>query len=57
VKSFRRAWTDLEDWILAGRIKWKEEIIDGIEHLPGAFIGLFHGDNFGRRLVRVGDVL
>ena len=55
-KSFRDAWTELEEGILSGRIKWREEIFDGIEALPEAFIGLFRGDNFGRRLVRVGPV-
>jgi NADPH-dependent curcumin reductase CurA len=56
-KSFRAAWTDLEDRVFHGRLKWREEIIEGIENLPDAFIGLFRGENFGRRLVKVGDAL
>lgn len=53
--SFRAAWAELEAGILAGTLKWREEIIPGIENLPDAFIGLFRGDNFGRRLIRLGD--
>jgi len=53
-RSFRDAWTELEAGIQSGSLKWREEIIDGIENLPDAFIGLFKGDNFGRRLVRLG---
>ena len=54
-RSFRDAWAELEAGILSGTLKWREEVIDGIEALPEAFIGLFRGDNFGRRLVRIGD--
>ncbi len=53
-RSFRDAWAELEAGILSGSLKWREEIIDGVENLPDAFIGLFRGDNFGRRLVGVG---
>ncbi len=37
-----------------GKFVWKETIVDGIENAPGAFIGLFTGDNLGKMLVRVG---
>ena len=36
-----------------GRLSWREEIIEGIGKAPEAFIGLFKGDSFGRRLVHV----
>jgi hypothetical protein len=47
-------YSDMGRWILEGRIKWKETIIEGIENAPNAFIGLFKGENFGKMLVRVG---
>ncbi len=53
-RDFKTAWADLTGWILAGRLKYREEILDGIEALPEAFAGLFRGENFGRRLVRLG---
>ncbi|TDE34899.1 NADP-dependent oxidoreductase [Antarcticimicrobium sediminis] len=40
-------------WIEAGKIKYREEIIDGLENAPDAFIGLLKGDNFGKRVIRV----
>ena len=46
--------SEIGAWISAGRIKWKETIANGIENAPGAFIGLFTGDNFGKMLVQVG---
>ncbi|MGB8364605.1 MAG: NADP-dependent oxidoreductase [Rhizomicrobium sp.] len=45
---------DMGAWAKAGKLKWRETIIDGIENAPRAFIGLFTGDNFGKMLVRVG---
>jgi NADPH-dependent curcumin reductase CurA len=42
-------------WIESGKIKYREEIIDGLENAPEAFIGLLNGDNFGKRVIRVGQ--
>lgn len=39
-------------WIREGRLKYREDIVNGIENTPRAFIGLFKGENIGKRLVR-----
>ncbi|MCL4137992.1 UNVERIFIED_CONTAM: hypothetical protein GTU68_015261 [Idotea baltica] len=41
-------------WIKEGKIKYREEIIDGLETAPNAFIGLLNGEAFGKRVIRVG---
>ncbi|KIN73307.1 NADP-dependent oxidoreductase [Sulfitobacter guttiformis] len=41
-------------WVESGKIKYREEIIDGLENAPEAFIGLLRGENFGKRVIRVG---
>ena len=41
-------------WVRSGRIKYKEDIIDGIENAPRAFIGMLRGENFGKMQVRLG---
>jgi NADPH-dependent curcumin reductase CurA len=51
-KEFPRAWADLGAAVLAGELQYREDIEDGFEHLPEAFIGLFAGANFGRKLIR-----
>ena len=51
--DFPRAWADLTGWILDGRLKYREDIVEGLEALPGAFVDLFHGRNFGRKLGRL----
>ena len=46
-------YSDMGTWIAAGKIKWQETIVTGIENAPKAFIGLFTGDNVGKMLVRL----
>jgi NADPH-dependent curcumin reductase CurA len=42
------------EWVRAGRIKYREDIVDGIAQAPRAFIGMLRGENFGKMLVRLG---
>lgn len=44
---------DVTAWLREGRIKYREDIVDGLEHAPEAFIGLLQGRNFGKLIVRV----
>ena len=48
-----KALTDLQAWVADGRLKVSEDIIDGLENLPSALIGLLAGENRGKRMVRV----
>jgi len=42
-------------WLRENRIKYREDVVDGIENAPSAFIGMLKGDNIGKRLLRVGE--
>jgi NADPH-dependent curcumin reductase CurA len=44
----------MSKWIAEGRIKWKENIFEGLENAPKAFVSLFKGENVGRTLVKLG---
>jgi NADPH-dependent curcumin reductase CurA len=46
---------DVGAWLKAGKIKYREDIVDGLEHAPDAFIGLLQGKNFGKLLINVAD--
>jgi len=50
--AFRR---DMTQWIAQGRITLVEDVVDGLEQAPEAFIGLLQGRNFGKLVVRVSD--
>jgi len=41
--------------VKAGKIRYREDIVKGIESAPQAFIGLLKGRNFGKLLVQVSD--
>ena len=43
------------DWVKAGKIKYREEMIEGLEKAPEAFIGLLRGDAFGKRVIKLND--
>jgi NADPH-dependent curcumin reductase CurA len=40
-------------WIAEGLVKYREDIVNGLENAPNAFIGLLEGKNFGKLVVRV----
>jgi NADPH-dependent curcumin reductase CurA len=44
---------DVGGWVREGRVKYREDIVDGLERAPAAFLGLLQGKNFGKMLVRV----
>ncbi|MEH2415466.1 NADP-dependent oxidoreductase [Nostoc sp.] len=46
---------DVSEWLQSGQIKYKEDVVDGLENAPSAFIGLLRGDNFGKLIVKVND--
>jgi NADPH-dependent curcumin reductase len=40
-------------WVRDGALRYLEDIVDGLENAPEAFIGMLEGRNFGKLLVRV----
>jgi hypothetical protein len=44
---------DMGQWLTQGKIKFREDIVDGLENAPQAFIGMLEGKNFGKLIVRV----
>jgi NADPH-dependent curcumin reductase CurA len=40
-------------WLTEGKLKYREDIVEGIENAPAAILKLFDGRNFGKLLVRV----
>ena len=52
-KQFREAQAEMAGWIHAGKLQYTEDVSDGIEGSAAAFIGLFEGENLGRRLIKV----
>jgi len=46
---------DVSQWLQFGKLKYKEDVVEGLENAPHAFIGLLQGKNFGKLIVKVSD--
>ena len=53
--QFEDGRAQLARWVKSGEIKYKEDIIEGFENCPKAFIGQLGGANFGKLLIKVSD--
>ena len=41
-------------WVMDGSLRYREDVVEGLDHAAEAFIGLLSGKNFGKLVVRVG---
>jgi hypothetical protein len=50
---FDEGTRELAKWLREKKLKYTENIVEGLENSPKAFIGLFAGENLGKQLVKV----
>jgi len=43
----------LSNWQRAGQIKFKEDVLEGIERMPEGFLRLLSGKNFGKQIIKI----
>lgn len=48
-------YREMAGWIADGRVHYREDVVDGLDRAPEAFIGMLQGRNFGKLLVRVAE--
>jgi NADPH-dependent curcumin reductase CurA len=53
VERYPIGMRQMGEWIKAGKIKYREDIVEGIDKAPRAFIGMLRGENFGKMLVKM----
>ena len=46
---------DVSQWVREGKVKYREDIAEGLENAPQAFMGMLKGKNFGKQLVRIAE--
>jgi NADPH-dependent curcumin reductase len=51
--QFGRFYGEVSGWIREGKIRYREDIVDGFEKTPEAFAGMLRGENFGKLIIRV----
>jgi NADPH-dependent curcumin reductase CurA len=52
-QRFPAFFKDMSGWLRDGRVRYREELIEGLERAPRGLIGLLEGENFGKLVVRV----
>jgi hypothetical protein len=55
-ERFADARKQMASWLAQGQLKYYEEIAQGIESAPQAFIGMLHGRNQGKQLVQISEM-
>ena len=50
---YEEAVTRLSSFVRLGQLKYREEIVDGLENAPGSIADLYAGNNMGKRLIRL----
>ena len=50
---YPEALRPLTEWVRAGSIRYREDILEGIEQAPDSIAGLYRGENLGKRLIRI----
>lgn len=50
---FDEGMRQLADWLKEKKLKYAENVVEGLENTPKAFIGLFAGENLGKQIVKV----
>ena len=46
-------YQEMSAWVRDGQVRYREEILEGLEQAPQGLIGLLRGENFGKLVVRV----
>jgi NADPH-dependent curcumin reductase CurA len=44
---------DMAQWLAEGRVKYREDVVTGLEKAPRALQGLLRGENFGKLIVKI----
>jgi NADPH-dependent curcumin reductase CurA len=57
VDRFQEAIEDLRRWLAEGRIRYRVDLVDGLENAPRAINKLFDGSNKGKIIVKVSEEL
>lgn len=50
---FPEAWRELAAWVRSGAVRYREDVLEGLDKAPDAIAGLYRGENMGKRIIRI----
>ena len=53
--KYGEAAREMAGWMMAGKLKSKEDIVEGFQTFPDTLLKLFRGKNFGKLMIKVAD--
>lgn len=57
MEKFAEGSMQLAQWVIEGKLKHRETIVEGLENAPVAVNRLFDGENIGKLVVKVGEAV
>ena len=55
IKRYLEAYQDLSNWVREGKLKYKNDIVFGLENANDAIKKLFNGENQGKLIIQISD--
>ena len=52
---YPQAVSEITAWMAAGKLKSREDIVEGLETFPETLLKLFSGENFGKLVLKIAD--
>jgi hypothetical protein len=52
---YPQAAREMAGWMAAGKLKSREDMVDGLQNFPQALVKLFTGENFGKLILKVAE--
>jgi NADPH-dependent curcumin reductase len=52
---YAEAAREMAGWMMAGKFKSKEDIVEGFENFPDTLLKLFRGENLGKLMIKVAE--
>ncbi|HYL94988.1 MAG TPA: NADP-dependent oxidoreductase [Terriglobales bacterium] len=53
---YPQAAREMAGWMAAGKLKSREDIVEGLQNFPEALLKLFTGENFGKLILKVAEL-
>ena len=54
-ERYKQGLEQLAQWVGSGRLRYRETVVEGLEHAPTAFLSMMRGENLGKQLVHVAE--